>query len=72
MIPLVLGSSSGSRTGHRRHRVDRCLWAAVKTRSVIQGHCGEGIVWISLLAQGMAGLTWSRWSFRVQIKRETA
>lgn len=52
--------------------MDGCLWAAVETRSLIQGHVGEGIVWISLVVKRLAGLTQRRWHLWVQVQREAA
>lgn len=50
--------------------MDGCLWAAVETRSLIEGHVGEGVVRISLMVEWRVNLTRGRWNLGVQIKRK--
>lgn len=72
-VPVTLWSPDRPRAGHsRRHTVDWCLWTTVETWSLIQGHRGKGIVWISLMTRGLVDLAGVRWSPWVQVKRETA
>lgn len=70
MVPLVLISPGGSRALRCwGHAVNGSLWAAVEPWSLIQGHGGEGIVWISLTIERMAALTQR---LLVQVQREAA
>ena len=72
-VPVALGAARRAGPGHRGgHAVYGCLWAAVETRTLIQRHGGEGIVWIPVLARGLAGLAEGGGDLLVQVKGETA